>query len=163
MADLSNATLLLVIALMVVGASPVSTGGGIKTLTFGILLVSLRALMKGRERVEAFGRTIPRRAVLAALGVFVLYTLAATTITFALSITDPHLPLRDIVFESVSALSTVGLSTGITPDLSTGGKLVLCIAMFAGRVGPLTLILSVFRSAGPTARYEYPEESVLVT
>lgn len=163
MGELSNATLLLVVALMVVGASPVSTGGGIKTLTFGILLLSLRALMAGRERVEAFGRTLPRRAVMAALGVFVVYTLAAATTTFALTITDPHLPLRDVLFEAVSALSTVGLSTGITADLSSGGKLVLCAAMFVGRVGPLTLILSVFRSTGPTARYEYPEESVLVT
>ena len=158
---LQDATLILTMALMVVGACPVSTGGGIKTVTFGVLLLALRSMLNGSERVEAFGRTLPRRALFAALSVFVIYVLAAVSATFLLAITDPDRTLQDQAFEVVSALSTVGLSTGITPHLSSAGKLILCFTMFVGRVGPLSLVVSVFRSSAGQ-HYEYPEEEVVV-
>lgn len=159
--ELRDATLILLMSLMVIGACPVSTGGGIKTVTFGVLLLTLRSMLTGRERVEAFGRTLPRKVLFAALSVFVVYVMVAVTATFLLSLTDPQMAFQDQTFEVVSALSTVGLSTGMTSDLSTGGKLVLCLAMFIGRVGPLSVVMSVFRS-GTSEDYEFPEEEVVV-
>lgn len=161
MGDLQQATLIMLIALMVIGGSPVSTAGGIKTVTLGILLLALRSLILQREKVEAFGRMLAGRAFFTALNVFVLYVVTASAGMFLVSYFDPHLALRDVSFETISALSTVGLSTGITPGLSTGSKLVLCVAMFIGRVGPIALVFSVFESRGHVD-YEFPEEDVVV-
>jgi trk/ktr system potassium uptake protein len=158
---LRGPTLIMIMVLMVVGACPVSTGGGIKTVTFGVLILALRSMIKGSDRVEAFGRTLPPKALFAALSVFFLYVTSAILGIFLLALFDPGMALRDQAFEMISALSTVGLSTGITAKLSLGGKLVLCAAMFIGRVGPLSLVLSVFQ-AGSDFRYEYPEEEIVV-
>jgi len=154
-------TLLLVMALMVIGACPVSTGGGIKTVTFGVLVLALRALLLGRDRVEVFGRALPQKVVFATLSVTLLYVAAGWAGTFALAFFDPQAPLHAQSFEVISALSTVGLSTGITAQLSTGSKLVLCLLMFVGRVGPLSLVLCVFRS-GSSVPYRFPDENVVV-
>ena len=162
MGELQPATLILLIMLMIVGGSPVSTAGGIKTVTLGILVLALRSLIFQRERVEVFGRTLPARALFTALNVFVLYMVTAGTGIFLLTLFDPHLALRDVSFEMISALSTVGLSTGITTELSTGSKLVLCAAMFIGRVGPIALVFSVFESRGHDVDYEFPAEDVVV-
>ena len=161
MGDLQQATLILLITLMVIGGSPVSTAGGIKTVTLGILFLALRSLILQREKVEAFGRMLAGRAFFTALNVFVLYVVTASVEMFLLSYFDPHVPFRDISFETISALSTVGLSTGITAGLSTSSKLVLCAAMFIGRVGPIALVFSVFESRGHVD-YEFPEEDVVV-
>lgn len=161
LSQLQTATLLLFMALMVVGACPVSTGGGIKTVTLAVLLLALRALITGRDRAEVYGRALPQKVVNAALGVFVLYILVAGLCLFGLTLSDPRLPLRDQLFEVVSALSTVGLSTGITSQLSAGGKLILCAAMFIGRVGPISLVLAILRTGHP-ARYQFPEEELVV-
>ncbi len=159
--QLQPSTLLLLVALMVVGACPVSTGGGIKTVTLAVLLLALRALIAGRERVEVYGRALPQRVLLAALAVVVLYVLVAGVGVFGLTFCDPQLPFRSLLFEVVSALSTVGLSTGITAQLSPGSQLILCALMFIGRVGPISLVLSVVRMEAPT-RYQYPEEDLVV-
>jgi len=161
MDELGPATLLLLVALMVVGASPVSTGGGIKTVTFAVLLLALRTLVTGRERVEVYGRALPARVLLAALGVVILYVLVAGLGIFGLTWCDPQMPLRSQLFDVVSALSTVGLSAGITAQLSPGSQLILCALMFIGRVGPISLMLSVVRMERPT-RYQYPEEDLVV-
>jgi trk system potassium uptake protein len=159
--QLQGPTLVFLMMLMVIGANPVSTGGGIKTVSFAILLLALRALVLRREKVEAFGRTIPARTLFAALSVFVLYVIAASVGVFLLALFDPQFTLQQQAFEVVSALSTVGLSTGITADLSPASKLVLCLAMFIGRVGPISLVLSVFQSRHSLS-FEYPEEDVVV-
>ena len=159
--QLQPATLLLLVGLMVVGACPVSTGGGVKTVTLAVLLLALRSLITGRERVEVYGRALPQRVLLAALAVVVLYVLVAGLGVFGLALCDPQLPLRSELFEAVSALSTVGLSTGITAQLSSGSQLILCVLMFVGRVGPISLVLSVVRMERPT-RYQYPEEDLVV-
>lgn len=159
--ELQQATLLFMIMLMVIGGCPVSTAGGIKTVTVGILLLALRSLISKKENVEAFGRTVPRRAFFTALNVAVLYLTTAGVGVLLLSVFDPHLALRDTLFETVSALSTVGLSTGITASLSPGSKLVLCVAMFIGRVGPIALVLAVIQSRG-RVEYEFPQEDVVV-
>jgi len=159
---LQPATRILLIVLMAIGAGPVSTGGGIKTVTFAVLLLTVRTMMLGRERVEVFGRTLAWRAVRAAISVFVLYVLSAMLVTFLLTLLDPGVSVEDLAFEAVSALSTVGLSTGHTATLGTGSKLVLCATMFAGRVGPLALVVVMLGRQQRTSRYEYPEEDVIV-
>lgn len=159
--ELRDATLVFLIMLMVIGANPVSTGGGIKTVSFGILLLALRSMVTRRDRVEAFGRTIPVRTLFAALTVFVIYVLCAAAGIFLLALFDPGMPLQDQAFEVISALSTVGLSTGITPNLSPASKLVICAAMFIGRIGPISLVLSIFQNR-TTLEYEFPEEEVVV-
>jgi trk system potassium uptake protein TrkH len=159
--QLQQATLVFLIMLMVIGASPVSTGGGIKTVNLGILLLALRAMVTRRDRVEAFGRTIPPKTLFAALSLFVLYVFTASVGIFLIALFDPHLPARDQVFEVISALSTVGLSTGITGNLSPQSKLVLCAAMFIGRVGPISLVFSVFQNRR-VVEYDFPEEEVVV-
>ncbi len=161
--QMRTATQLWTMALMVIGAGPVSTGGGIKTVAFGVLLLTLRTFLTGRKEVEAFGRAIPPRVVHAAVGVFIIYILVAGITLFFLTITDPQMALRDQLFETISALSTVGLSTGITQHFSDGGKLLLCAAMFIGRIGPLTLAMSVIRSARSSQHYRFPEEEVVVS
>jgi trk system potassium uptake protein len=159
--QLQGATLVFLMMLMVIGANPVSTGGGIKTVSFGILLLALRAMVTRRDKVEAFGRTIPVRTLFAALSVFVLYVIALGVGVFLLALFDPQFTLRQQVFEVISALSTVGLSTGITAELSAPSKIVLCLAMFIGRVGPISLVLSIFQSRRMVT-YEFPEEEVVV-
>jgi potassium uptake TrkH family protein len=159
--DLQQPTLVLMTMLMVIGASPVSTGGGIKTVTFAILLLALRSMITGVERVEVWGRTLPIRTLLAALSMFVIYMMSVVASLFLLLSFDPHLPIRDALFEVISALSTVGLSTGITADLSAASKLVLCADMIIGRIGPISLVLSVF-AARERFDYAFPEEEVVV-
>ena len=161
MHELQDATLIFLMMLMVIGASPVSMGGGIKTVSFGILLLALRAMVMQRERVEAFGRSIPAKTLFAALSVFIIYVISASLGVFLLALFDPQMQLQDQAFEVISALSTVGLSTGITASLSPASKLVLCLAMFVGRVGPISLVLSVFQSRR-NLTYEFPEEEVVV-
>ena len=159
--QLHPATLLLVMGLMAVGACPVSTGGGIKTVTLAVLLLALRALVTGRERVEICGRALPQRVLLTALAVAVLFVLGVGLGVFGLSLCDPQIQSRAQVFEVVSALSTTGLSTGITPQLSAGSQFILCVLMFIGRVGPLSLVLAVARIRRPP-RYQFPEEDLVV-
>lgn len=158
---LQNASLLFLTFLMVVGGCPVSTAGGIKTVTLGVLALGIKALVTGRDRIEVFGRMLPARAIFATLNVFALYVCSASAGLLAITVFDPTIPLRDAAFETVSALSTVGLSTGITAGLSGGSKLTLCVLMFIGRVGPIALVLSVFQA---TARvdYDFPSEDVVV-
>lgn len=159
--ELQNATLLVIVLLMIVGGCPVSTAGGIKTVTFSVLLLGLRSLIRGHNRIEAFGRTVPARVVTSALNVLLLYLSAAITGLILLSWASPQLAMRDVLFECFSALSTVGLSTGITPQFGTEGKLVLCALMFVGRIGPIAMVLSVFQSS-TTVDYEFPQEEVVV-
>ena len=134
----SNAGIIVMCVLMFIGASPGSTGGGMKTTTFFALVKSLIANSTGRE-ARAFGKrlkdeTLHKAFIIISLGV--LWILVQSTVMAAF---DPQIPLRDILFEQVSALSTTGLSTGITPTLSLGSKIVLMISMFVGRLGPLTI------------------------
>jgi trk system potassium uptake protein TrkH len=126
-----------------------------------VLLFTMRSMIQGREHVEAFGRTLPARTVSAALSVFVIYVTCAVTGLFLLALSDPQMSLQDQAFELVSALSTVGLSTGITSQFSPAGKLVLCLAMFVGRVGPIALVLSIFQATRHPG-YRYPEEEIVV-
>jgi trk system potassium uptake protein TrkH len=124
--------------LMFVGASPGSTGGGVKTTTFYTLVKSLISTATGRE-ARSFGRKLKDDTMHRA---FIIVSLAFAWIliqTTLLSLFDPDIPLRDLLFEMVSGFSTTGLTTGITPTLSIPSKLLLILTMYAGRLGPLTI------------------------
>ena len=167
--ELTNPTLFLLIMLMFIGASPGSTGGGIKTSTFGILVALMVARLKGRRNVELFHRTIPLAIVATAISVTAMALITIAVITMALSVTEGgmvHSQLGrgrflEFLFETTSAFGTVGLSTGVTPNLSHLGKILISITVFVGRVGPLTLALAVGQRVGQR-RFEYPEENVMV-
>ena len=129
---------MIMMALMLIGASPGSTGGGVKTTTFYALIKSLISTATGRE-ARSFGRKLKDDTMHRA---FIIISLAFTWLlvqTTLMSVFDPHIPLRDILFEMVSGLSTTGLTTGITPMLSTPSKIILLVTMYAGRLGPLTI------------------------
>jgi trk system potassium uptake protein len=165
----SSDTLFFTVFLMFVGASPGSTGGGIKTTTFGLLCALVVARWRGHGRAGVFRRTIPHavmdRALLLALLAWALVSLAIGLLVFTeghgvpFGAAEPRFVA--LMFEAVSAFGTVGLSTGITPALGPPGKLVLIALMFAGRVGPLTLVLAVGRRQ-ERGRFRYAEENVMV-
>ncbi|PSN18926.1 ATPase [filamentous cyanobacterium CCP5] len=158
---MSTTSLFLMIALMYVGASPGSTGGGIKTTTARILLVCTRMVLQGKEEVLCYGRQIPASRVLRAVGVVVGSGLTIIGATTLISIGNPEFNFIDVLFEAVSAFATVGLSTGITADLSTGGKFVIIATMYVGRVGVLLLMAAILGDPRPSAVH-YPEEDLLV-
>lgn len=164
--NLSVASKLFMIFLMFIGASPGSTGGGIKTVTFGIVLASFWAVMRNRPSVSIFGRRLPAEVLKKALVIFGLGLLWIFVFSLLLSVSETvagHQPdiFMKVLFEVTSAFSTVGLSTGITPTLSTIGKILIIITMFVGRVGPLTLALAVALRQKKVF-FRYPEEKVMV-
>ncbi|EJF08056.1 TrkH family potassium uptake protein [Pontibacter sp. BAB1700] len=154
-------TLLMFIFLMFIGASPGSTGGGIKTTTFAIILLSVWATIRGKRNVEIGNRTIPHLVSYKAFSVFTFAAMINILFLFILTITDSQFDIFRLAFEQVSAFATVGLSTGITAGLSDAGKGVIIVSMFMGRVGTLTLALALSTRAATTA-YKYPETHVPV-
>lgn len=148
---LRGATLFLLMIWMFVGASPGGTGGGVKTTTLGILVLSVRAALRGREEVEAFGRALSPRLVYRAVSIAVVGTGLLGTFAALLLATQAGRPLG-VAFEAVSAFGTVGLSTGATPYLTPLGRVLVVTLMFAGRLGPLTLTLAIRERAYEGAR-----------
>ncbi len=157
---LNAATQFLIIILMFIGASPGSTGGGIKTTTFALLGITLWSLTKGKEDVEIFRRRIPPWQVYKALSVTLWAILLVSTVTLLLSITEGGNFLAAL-FETVSAFGTVGLSMGLTPELTPLGRVAIIFTMFAGRLGPLTLAYAFAQRRRKTA-IRYPEEKIMV-
>lgn len=145
--------------LMFIGASPGSTGGGIKTSTFFALLQGIRSAATNKSE-KAFRYSVPKSAfrkaaVITAIGISVVLTG-----TFFMALMEPDIPLRDIVTEVVSAFATVGLSTGITPGLSVGSKLLSVLIMYIGRLGPMTIVTLWYFSRGE--RVSYPEGNLVI-
>jgi trk system potassium uptake protein TrkH len=157
---MGSATLFFIIMLMFIGASPGSTGGGIKTSTFGVLTAAIWALIRGKEDVEMFERKIPKSLVYKAFALGFMASVLVIVVTMIMSITEKA-PFLSILFEVVSAFGTVGLSTGITPALTVHGKLWLIITMFTGRVGPVTLALALAMRQGRTL-VQYPEGKAII-
>ena len=155
-------TLLLYLFLMWVGTSPGSTGGGLKTSTLAVAILNIVSLAKGQDRVEIFRRQISQETLRKAFAVVLLSFLAIGTGVFLILLFEPKLSVLSVVFEVVSAFSTVGLSLGITPGLSIPAKLTLAVLMFLGRVGMLTVLVALVRKAR-TLNYNYPEEGVFIT
>ncbi|QCR21082.1 TrkH family potassium uptake protein [Pontibacter sp. SGAir0037] len=154
-------TLLMFIFLMFIGASPGSTGGGIKTTTFAVIILSVVTTIRGKRNVEVGNRSIPHVVSYKAFSIFTFAAVLNIFFLFILTITDAQYDIFRLAFEQVSAFATVGLSTGITAGLSDMGKCVLIISMFLGRVGTLTLALAISTRAATTA-YKYPETHVAV-
>jgi trk system potassium uptake protein TrkH len=155
-----DATLFFIAMLMFIGASPGSTGGGVKTSTVGVLAAATWALVRGKADVEMFNRRLAKALVYKAFAIGFLASMLVIVVTMMLSISE-HAPFLNILFEVVSAFGNVGLSTGITPTLSIHGKLWIIITMFAGRVGPATLALALALRQGRTL-VQYPEGKVII-
>jgi trk system potassium uptake protein TrkH len=160
MPSLTTATQFLLIILMFIGASPGSTGGGIKTTTFGALLATAWGVISGKEETEIFKRRLSMVTVFKALTIAMAAALLVTIVTMALSITE-RADFIVVFFETVSDFGTVGLSLGITPHLTDFGKVLITITMFAGRVGPLTLAFALAQRSKKTL-IRSPEEKILV-
>ncbi|QDT50805.1 Ktr system potassium uptake protein B [Symmachiella dynata] len=162
LADLQPGTKFFGIMMMFVGASPGSTGGGIKTVSFALSILAVVALLRGREQIELRGRTIPqsivkRSLMIVAMGIFCVLT---TTLLIVVIENQPEYFL-DHLFEATSAFATVGVSTIDTASLRIPSQFVIILTMFVGRVGPLTLIVGLAGS-GDNGRYSYPEERVML-
>lgn len=156
MVDIGSLTLavtMLYIVLMFIGAGTNSSGGGIKVTTFMVLILSTRAFLNGRTTPSVFGRSIPLELVLKSLAMAFIAMMIVLATLFSLTLTDPHLGFLNLFFEAVSACATVGLSRGITGDLSEPGRIVLMMAMFVGRIGPLTLVFLLAKPKRHRIRY----------
>ncbi len=163
--SLTMPSLIVLSALMFIGASPGSTGGGIKTCTFAVLWATVASMMKNKKRVMIMDRSVPRQIVREAIVIFFLALSWVFIFTVLLTFFEGRNPvsggLMKSFFEVVSAFGTVGLSAGKTGALSEPGKLCIIATMFAGRLGPLTLALAVaFRET--TTKFTFPEENLMV-
>ncbi|WP_437492045.1 TrkH family potassium uptake protein [Sorangium sp. So ce1014] len=152
------ATLMLVCMLMFIGGAPGSTAGGVKVTTVATLFATLRAELRGDEAPHLLGRTLPAATVRRAMGVAFLMVVLVSGFLLVMLALEPHSPMG-LALETVSAFATVGLSANITPSLSAPGKLVITLAMFIGRIGPLTLALALANQARARS-YRLPEERV---
>ena len=139
--DLTNTSAIISVLLMLIGGSPVGTAGGIKTVTVAVLLVSMFATIGSKEDAEFFGRTIPKQTVnksVAVVGMFFLIAALSTILLSAVTNAD----VIDIVYETVSATATVGLTRNLTPTLNLWGKAIIIVTMYLGRVGPISLVIA---------------------
>lgn len=158
---LAPASVLLIMMLMFVGASPASTGGGIKTTTASVLFLYLRARLAARDSTDAFKRSLTATAVTNALTLVALALAVIFLAWVGLLLAQPTLGMKEALFEAYSAFGTVGLSLGITPRLTTAGKFIIILTMFVGRVGPLTTLYAL-SNPERLRRYHYAEENVLI-
>ncbi len=158
-AQISRASLLLLTVLMIIGASPSGTGGGLKSTTFTALLGIMKSTLRGERHVYFWGRRVPERRVRWAVASFCFYVTFLLIGTYFLTLTEKG-DFEAILFEAASALGTVGLSTGVTPLLSDMGRIIVTFLMFVGRLGPLTFGLSLFLS--PQARTQPEHEDVAI-
>lgn len=158
---LGTPVLIFMIFLMFVGASPGSTGGGIKTTTFSVILRSAISTIKGRKNVEIVKHTISNDTISRSYSI-ALFSISLIFIsTFILSFTEPDKSFMSLIFEEVSAFGTVGLSTGITSSLSFAGKMIIILTMYVGRIGTLTLAIAITKRI-VYSKYRYSEINVLV-
>lgn len=162
MTQLALPTVLIYLILMWIGASPGSTGGGLKTTTFAVAVLNALSIAKGKDRVEVFNRQIDPETVRKAFAVILLSFLVIGMGVFMVLFFNPELDILDVAFEVFSAFATVGLSLGITAKLTTGSKLVISLIMFLGRVGTLTVLVAFIRKTR-SLRYKYPQETVFIS
>lgn len=159
--EMGHAALFLTMLLMFIGASPGSTGGGIKTTTFAVILASIWNQLRGNEDTVLFYRRIPPAVIQRAFTILFVSLFIVLSVTFVLDINEPPIDPGVIAFETVSAFSTTGLSMGITPELNTLSKLLLTVTMFIGRVGPVTFALALVLRRKKT-KIRYPDGKVSI-
>lgn len=157
---MTEAGQIVLIPLMFIGGASGSMAGGIKVQTFSLLFFAIISAVRGLPEVEAFRRRVPTAEVLRAIAVALLSVALVFGAAFALNVSERVAFLR-VLFEAVSAFGTVGLSTGITPETSAAGRMILIATMFVGRLGPLTLFLAL-AARERHARYRWPEEAVKI-
>lgn len=167
---MNNITLLGTIMLMFIGASPGSTGGGVKTSTIGVFMALSRAHFKGSDHAHVFKRSIPEETVNRAFSTFVVSVVIVVLGTAGLLISESTGVLQhesrgqviEFLFETTSAFGTVGLSMGITPNLSSWSKFILVLIMFTGRLGPLVIATAIQPRGKRTGRFYYAEERIMI-
>lgn len=159
MGSLSQPAIMITLLLMWIGASPASTGGGIRTTTFAVALLNVLNIAKGNNRITVFHREISSDSVRRAFAIIFLSIIFLGISVILLSVTDGDKNLLAVLFECFSAYSTVGLSLGITPEISQPGRLVLIFSMFIGRVGSLTFLIALIRNFRVSS-HRYPAEQV---
>lgn len=157
---LSMASLWVIIVLMFIGASPGSTGGGIKTTTFGVIMLAIKSTFKGETHIRLYDREVSQALVIRALAILTV-SLGTVITGFFVVLMGSTLPFMALLFETVSAFATVGYSTGISDGLDGLGKATIVLLMFIGRVGPLTLALALTRQS-QVGNIRLPEEKVLL-
>ncbi len=161
---LSSASVFIMMLLMFIGASPGSTGGGVKTSTIGVGIAYIKSLIFRKEKVTVFYRTIPSKIIEKSFLVLFLSFMIVSTFFFVLLSIESNnkdITFFKLLFETISAFGTVGLSMGITAKLSTVSKFVISLLMFIGRVGPITLIVAISKKKSKGV-YNYPEEDIMV-
>ncbi|MVZ63559.1 TrkH family potassium uptake protein [Sphingobacterium humi] len=157
---ISIPTLIMLVTLMWVGVSPGSTGGGVKVTTVAIALMNIVALARGKESIEIFKRKIASESVNKSFAIILLSVLTITFSFILLNFTDPNQQMIPLLFETVSAYTTCGLSLGITANLTATSKIILMLTMFVGRVGMLTLLVAFIKNT-QNKSYIYPTEKIL--
>lgn len=161
MSQLKIGTWFILIVLMFIGASPSSTGGGIKTTTFGVILAAVMATTKGKEDAEIYERRIAKDLVYKAMTIIMLALTWIAFVTLIMSFVEPHAFIK-LLFEVVSAFGTVGLTTGITPALTDTSKILIAITMFIGRLGPLTIMVALTQVGHNNQATKYIEDRVII-
>lgn len=164
LAELTPASKLLNIILMLIGGSPAGTAGGIKTVTIGVLILCAMSTIKGRENTVVFHRRIPTSVINRALTVVMIAITVIMGMLMILTVTE-NVGFMEILFEVVSAFATVGSTLGITSSLTLVGKIMIIILMFIGRLGPVTIAVALMvrqKNAKEKVGIQYPEEKVMV-
>lgn len=160
-AGFMTTTILMIMVMMWIGGGSQSTAGGIKVNTFGVIMLELKAVIFGRKSVDAYGRSVAHESVRRAFAVVTLSIVAYSLYSFVLVALEPGLPVKALLFESASALFTVGSSLGITEQLSEPSKILLCSAMFVGRVGLLSLLMGLVKQRRERP-IKYPEDNIII-
>jgi trk system potassium uptake protein TrkH len=161
------ASMLLIMVIAFIGTAPSSTGSGVKITSCAILLATIKAAINGRTSVSIHGRSIARDQIFKAITIIAMSFFWILCVTFCLLMTEHHASFLELLFETISAFATLGVSHSITPTLSTTGKLFIVITMIVGRIGSLTLIMALkglrVLRAEETTTFTYPEERVMLT
>ena len=160
-AGMTNAGNFLTIILMFIGGSPGSTAGGIKTTTMGVLIVTVICVIRGRDDAEAFKKRFPKELVYKAFTLFFIGGVLIIGSTMLLSYTEKGASFLSVLYETTSAFGTVGITLGLTQQLTEVGKVLIMIMMYLGRVGPLTVVLSLMRNKNNNG-VRYPEGKILI-
>ncbi|QOT00349.1 Ktr system potassium transporter B [Brevibacterium sp. JNUCC-42] len=160
--QMTPSSLVYIMGLMFIGASSGSTGGGIKITTAALLLLALWAVITNKQDVNLYKRRIPQNQINKALSIGISGILFIFAIFFILTITEKGAEITQILFETVSAFGTVGLSAGLTGDLTPTGRILITVMMFIGRLGPLTMTFAIMINLNNKSKIRYAEEKILI-
>jgi len=156
------ATKLVACALMIVGAAPASTGGGVKVTTFAVAALLVRMVARGDRDINVFHRRLERTLVQRAMAILIIAVGIVMTDVIAISLLQPGVDLMDIAYECASAMGTVGISAVGTPSLKLASRIIILITMYLGRIGPLTMALLLARRQAAEERFRYPEDRIMI-